>query len=234
MRATNEASVAMSGQNWRDFLATDLSTTSEKKDTKAARRRQQILDMLTPKSDLFPDVKTRSAAGEPITWQGKKYIPGILPADGIVREILWELYELNFYFELHSLDRRACTNFITSDNLDSELIHRQALISECFPVDPFKSTSLPTRNCGLAGHNAEERLPFVQALVRVMQSWKGDKPPVFQLAAQPSLEISASHATELEEEATKYYCQQFYNCFGRAALVPHRLFPTDINLSRFM
>jgi hypothetical protein len=55
---TTEASVAMSGQNWRDFLATDLSTTSEKKDTKAAKCRQQILDMLMPRSDLFLDVKT--------------------------------------------------------------------------------------------------------------------------------------------------------------------------------
>jgi hypothetical protein len=232
MRVTTEASVAMSGQNWRDFLATDLSTTSEKKDTKAAKRRQQILDMLTPRSDLFPDVKTRSTTGEPITWQGKKYIPGVLPADHIIREILWELYQLNFYYELLSLDRRACTDLTTSDNL--QLIHRQALISECFPIEPFKSTSLPTRNCGLAGQDVEERIPFILVLVRVMQSWKGDKPLVFQLAARSFHELSASQAVELEEAATKYYCQQFYNYFGRAALVPHRLFPTVINLARFM
>jgi hypothetical protein len=228
----NKASVAMSGQNWRDFLAIDISSPLEKKDTRAAKRRQQILAMLTPKTDLFPDVKTRSTTGEPITWQGKKYIPGVLPADHIIREILWELYQLNFYYELLSLDRRACTNLTTSDNL--QLIYRQTLISECFPVDPFMSTSLPSRNCGLAGPEVEERLPFVLALVRVMQSWKGDKPPVFELAAKSFHEISASHATELEEAATKYYCQQFFNHFGRAALVPHRLFPTDINLARFM
>jgi hypothetical protein len=228
----NEASVAMSGQNWRDFLAIDISSTFEKKDTRAAKRRQQILVMLTPKTDLFPDVKTRSTTGEPITWQGRKYIPGVLPADHIIREILWELYQLNFYYELLSLDRRACTNLTTSDNL--QLIYRQTLISECFPVDPFTSTSLPSRNCGLAGPDVEERLPFVLALVRVMQSWKGAKPPVFELAAKSFHEISASHATELEEAATKYYCQQFFNYFGCAALVPHRLFPTDINLARFM
>jgi hypothetical protein len=103
MRVMNEASVAMSGQNWRDFLATDLSTTSEK-DTKAAKCRQQILDKLMPRSDLFP-VKTRSTTGEPMFWQGRKYIPTVLPADQIIREILWELYQLNFYYELLSLDR---------------------------------------------------------------------------------------------------------------------------------
>ena len=74
----------MSGQSWHDFLATNLSTTSEKKDTKAAKHCQQILDMLTPSSGLFPDVKTQNTTGEPITWQGKKYIPGVLPADHII------------------------------------------------------------------------------------------------------------------------------------------------------
>jgi hypothetical protein len=31
----------------------------------------------------------------------------------------------------------------------------------------------------------------------------------------------------LEETVTKYYCQQFYNYFGRAAQIPHRLFAID-------
>ena len=180
----------MSGQSWHNFLATNLSTISEKKDTKVAKHRQQILDRLTPSSGLFPDVKTQNTTGELITWQGKKYIPGVLPADHIIREILWELYQLNFYYELLSLDRHACTNLTTSDNL--QLMHRQALISKCFSIDPFMTTSLPTHNCGLAGQEIEECLPFVLALVRVMQSWKGDKPPVFQLVDRSFREISAT------------------------------------------
>jgi hypothetical protein len=232
MRVANETSLAMSSQNWRDLLATDLSAIQENSDTKAAKRRQQILVIFTPKFELFPDVKTRSTAGEPVTWQGNKYPPGVLPADHIVRGILWELYQLNFACELLSLDRRACSNLSTSDDL--QLMQRQAMVSECFPVNPFLSRSLPDRNCGLAADDIEERLPFILSLVRVMQSWKGSKPPIFNLAAGSYQKIPRSQAAGLEEAAAKYYCQQFFNYFGRAALVPHHLFMPIINLAGFM
>jgi hypothetical protein len=232
MRVANETSLAMSGQNWRDLLAMDLSAMQEKSDTKAAKRRQHILAMLTPKSDLFPHVKTRSTAGEPVTWQGNNYPPGVLPADHTVRGILWELYQLNFAYELLSLDRRACSNLDTSDDL--QLMQRQAMVSKCFPVDPFLSRSLPDRNCGLAANTIEERLPFIVLLVRVMQSWRGNKPPIFNLAAGSYQKIPGSQATGFEEAATKYYCQQFFNYFGRAALVPHHLFMPVISLAGFM
>ena len=232
MRLATETSLAMSAQNWRDLLAIDLSAVHERSDTKAAKRRQQNMAMLTPKFELFP-VKTRSTTGEPISFQGKEYTPGILPADHVVRGILWELYQLNFAYELLSLDRRACSELDTSDDL--QLLQRQSLVIQCFPVDPFLSRSLPDRNCGLAAGSIEERLPFVLSLVRVMQSWKGDKPSVFTLAAQSYQEIPASHdPTEFEEAAAKYYCQQFFNYFGRAALVPHRLFMHTISLTGFM
>ena len=233
MRVANETSLAMSGQNWRDLLSIDLSAIQEKNDTKAAKRRQQILAMLTPKSEQFPGVKTRSTAGKPVTWQDKNYPPGVLPADHVVRGILWELYELNFAYEFLSLDRRACSILDTTSD-DLQLMQRQALVSKCFPVDPFLSGLLPDRNCGLAANDIDERIPFILCFVQVMQSWKGNKPPIFNLAAQPYQKIPESQASALEEVATKYYCQQFFNYFGRAALVPHRLFMPLINLAGFM
>ena len=222
----------MSAQSWHDLLAIDLSATHEKTDTKAEKRRQQILALLIPKSDHFPEIKTRSTSGEPVIWQGNKYTPAVLPADHIVRGILWELYHLNFTYEFLSLDRRACPNLDTLD--DAQLMQRQAMILECFSADPFLSRSLPDRNCGLAADGIEERLPFILPLIRVMQSWKGDKPTIFNLAAHSYQEILGSEAPGLEEAATKYYCQQFFNYFGRTALVPHRLFMPLINLAGFM
>ena len=188
--------------------------------------------MLTPKSELFPEVKTRSTAGEPMTWQGNNYPPGVLPVDHVVREILWELYQLSFTHEFLSLDHHACSNMNMSD--DMQLMQRQAMISECFAVDPFLSGSLPDHNFGLAADTIEECLPFILCLVRVMQSWKGNKPPIFNLAARTYQEITRSQAIGFEEAATKYYCQQIFNYFGHAALVPHRLFMSLINLGGFM
>jgi hypothetical protein len=232
MRIATETSLAMSAQHWRDILAFDLSAVQGKSDSKATKRRRLILDMLTPKSGHFPEVKTRSTSGEPVTWQGNGYALGVLPPDHIVRGILWELFQLNFAYELLSLDRRACSNLHTSDDL--QLMQRQAMVSQCFPVDPFLSRSLPDRNCGLAAYDIEERIPFIVRLVRVMQSWKGDKPPIFDIVTLSFQEISGTQATELEEAMTRYYCQQFFNYFGRAALVPHRLFMPIIGISGFM
>ena len=230
-RLATESSLAMSAQNWCNLLAIDFSDIQEK-DTKAGKRRQLILNLLNPKSEHFTGIKSRSTSGEPVTWQGSNYLPDVLPADHIVRGILWELYQLNFAYEFLSLDRRTCSNLDPSD--DSQLMQRQVMILECFPVDPFLSRSLPDRNCGLAANDIEERLPFILLLVRVMQSWKGDKPPIFKFAAQFYQEIPGSEALRFEEAAAKYYCQQFFNYFGRAALVPHRLFMPHINLAGFV
>jgi hypothetical protein len=62
-------------------------------------------------------------------------------------------------------------------------MQRQVMILECFSVNPFLLRSLPDRNCGLATDEIEEHLPFILPLVRVMQAWQGDMPPIFNLAA---------------------------------------------------
>ena len=80
----------------------------------------------------------------------------------------------------------------------------------------------------------EERIPYVVCYVQVMQSWKGNKPPIFNLAARSYQKIPQSQASELEEAATKYYSQQFFNYFGHAALLPHHLIMPIISLAGLM
>lgn len=209
----------MSSQQWCDLLSTDLSSFSGTSDSKAIKRRQQIHNILMPRLSLDPGVKPRNTVGEPVVWQDRSYLPSVLPAENVVRQILWELYELNFTYKFISLDRRACNNL---DLMDSDqLLKREALISKCFVQRTFKSVPLPNHNYGLAADELRERLPYLQRMVHVMMAWKGSKPLAFDLAD------FGQQATELEEVATKYYCQQFYHYFGRAAQVPHRLFPMD-------
>ena len=222
MRVAQEPSLALSSQTWRTYLSND-NTVLGKEDTKAARRRQEALDTILPKADMYPGVERRSGSMGPIVWEGKEYPSGDLPPDNVVREILWELYELNFIHELQSLDRRACQNL---DLLSaSQLFDRQVEISQCFPTSSFRHVSIPSKNRGLADDDFNNRFGYVTALVSVMKSWKGDKPEI--LAGYLSdLQLSRDGSMELEKVATKYYCQQFFNYFGRAAQVPHRLFTT--------
>jgi len=96
MRVAQESSLTLSNQSWRTFLSID-NTILEKGETKAARRRQEVLDIILPKSDMYPRVEKQSGLTGPIVWQGKEYLSGVLPPENVVREILWELYD-----QLHS------------------------------------------------------------------------------------------------------------------------------------
>ena len=223
MRMAQESSLALSSQHWRTFLASD-NTKPEKGETKAARRRQEVLDLLLPSAEMYPGVANRSGSMGPIVWQGREYPSGVFPPGNVVREILWELYELNFIHELQSLDRRACQDLDLSSA--DKLFERQLEISRCFHTSSFRRVSIPSKNYGLADNDNDTRLWFVTALVFIMKSWKGEKPAILARISS-SADLSLACTIELEKAVTKYYCQQFFNYFGRAAQVPHRLFSSN-------
>jgi hypothetical protein len=70
----------------------------------------------------------------------------------------------------------------------------------------------------LAADDLHDHLPYLQEVVRVMMAWKGSKPTAFHHADLP---LDDHQAKEHED------IQQFYNYFGRAAQVPHCLFPVQ-------
>ena len=176
MRVANESSLAMSNQNWRTFLSIDLNV-GERGETKAARRRREILEIVMPNSTVYPELKSRSASKDLFVWQGKEYRSGELPPEDIVRQILWELYEVNFIHELLSLDHRACDDLDLKNS--TQLLERQLKISTCFPPSLFRHVTISSENRGLAADNSNTRFPFIIALFIVMKSWKGDKPVIF-------------------------------------------------------
>jgi len=223
MRVTNESSLALSNQSWRTYLSID-NTVPGKADTKAARRRQEVLDIILPNSDMYPGVERRSGLMGSIAWRGREYPSGKLPPENVVREILWEIYELNFIHELQSLDCRACSNLdLLSAN---QLFEREIEMSLCFQTSSFRRISIPSKNLGLADDDFNKRFQFVTGLVFIMKSWKGDKPAI--LAGDLfDLQLTPDGCVEMEKVVAKYYCQQFFNYFGRAAQIPHRLFSTN-------
>jgi len=147
----------------------------------------------------------RSTFNRLLVWQGKEYPPGVLPSDDVIRQILWELYEVNFVHELLSLDCRACANLDLSDT--AQLLKRQILISQCFPHDSFRPVTIPSENHGLAADNFEERFWFVTALLLVMKSWKGDKPVIFGVSSDNLRNFSQRAAMDMENRIARYYCQ---------------------------
>jgi len=221
MRVEKEPSLAMSSQTWHTFLSMDINAPGNGK-TKAACCRQESLGMLMPKSNMYPEVKMRSISIGGILWQGKEYPSGVMPPEDIVRQILWELYEVNFIHELQSLDHRACSNLDLSNT--AWLLERQIKIAQCFPVGSFRHISIPSENRGLAADDFETRFGFVTALIVVMKSWKGEKPIVFNAPIENLHKFTLQAAEHTEQVVAKYYCQTFFSYFGHAAQIPHRLF----------
>jgi len=227
MRLAKEPSLAISNQQWRTFLAANLNAPADGQ-TKAANRIRNTLALIIPQSDTYSGVKLRNSSEDPLVWQDKEYPPGVLPPEGVIRQILWELYELSFIRELLSLDRRACTELDLSDT--AQLLDRQIKIMRCFPLDSFQHVTIPSRNRGLAADNLGERFPFIIALFLVMKSWKGDQPKIFEALEENVRNFSGQAAlSSFENLVAKYYCQQFFNYFGRAAQIPHRLFAAKDN-----
>jgi len=85
--------------------------------------------------------------------------------DAECEEVLWELSELNFQFELLALHSQATTR------IEEDL---QGLISACFPGSKLRSllvADLGSANHGLADGNWENRATYVHALKRLMMTW---------------------------------------------------------------
>ena len=212
----------MSNQDWHIFLSMDLGILPDTSSTKAAKRRQNVLDMLVPKSTIYPEVQTRSTTKQLFVWQGKEYSSEVLPPEDVVRQILWELYELNFIHELQSLDHRACADLDLSDTV--QVVERQMKISRCFPIHSFRHVTIPSENCGLAADDLSERFRFVVELLHVVKSWRGNKPAIFDISMDNLRDSTHQTRLLMEKTIATYYCQQFFNYFGRAAQIPHRLF----------
>ena len=87
MHVAKEPFLALSNQSWCTFLSID-NTILEKGETKAVHRCQEVLDIILPKSDMYPGVEKQSGSMGSIVWQGREYPLGVLPPENIVQEIL--------------------------------------------------------------------------------------------------------------------------------------------------
>ncbi|KAF9035802.1 hypothetical protein BJ165DRAFT_1533291 [Panaeolus papilionaceus] len=171
-------SVAFPAQGWRDILFMDFTTAPS---LKAFRNDPQY------------------ATSQPMRWNGASYPPSQLPPTNVVREILWELYELNFTYELQALDRRARIGLDTGDV--NAVYQREVIIMRCFPFLTYKQPTepMPTMNRGLASNNATDRLPYLLQLAKLMSSWGGNKPVIFALHKRKSQDsISWAQVSDLE------------------------------------
>ncbi|KAJ7857397.1 hypothetical protein B0H13DRAFT_2356962 [Mycena leptocephala] len=187
-------------QEWRDILAGKV-TTQGRAHTKARARSEAIERLLAPAMQAC-GVNSYSGFPADVTT-----IPPITNARA--KEMIWEVAETNFRFELLSLDRRA-------SGLD-----RPDECRECFPGRMLIGVPIEASKMGFASTVLTKRHPYSVRLAKLMCAWPG-APSVVREAgverAWPDAEMR-----ELEKTVALFYCQQFYEYFGRAAVIPMRI-----------
>lgn len=98
-------------------------------------------------------------------------------------------------------------------------------VFNCFPNNSVINVTFPLTGVGLAAPDWGDRAEFVEAFRVVLAQWPGQeakelakKRAFVQGQGEPPVE---EMVTEVEGIAHKFYCQTFFDYFGRAPTIPH-------------
>ena len=204
----------LSNQQWRTILGG--RQPSDK--TRAGSSRIALNDLLSPES---------VEAGVDLSLMYE--LPVRQFSNHEAQQMLWELSELSFRYELVMLDGRAVMECIFKDkSYLKELLSpltRKTDILRCFPFSPSEPrhlayVSVDHTSRGLASPAIRDRLPYLTALRLVMSHWGGyEKNHLgwLQVPTQDAPDVELQH---YERAIALFYTQTFFHHFGRAAVVP--------------
>lgn len=147
-------------------------------------------------------------------------------SDSILREVIWDLFKHNFRLELLALDRSI---YLRTRLSEAEGLSRDEMVAACLPYGTLVSLDWPSRGKGLGARATEERVRYVEAFKLLLMIWPGSKatelktlPPIPRPYAA-NIPRHEQLVWRVERVAYPFYCQTFFDYFGRAPCVPHQL-----------
>ena len=136
-----------------------------------------------------------------------------------LREMAWELGEMRFRTDLQELDRHLMPNVAA----DALVVEQRNLLSEIAQGGhPVMPSLPPRRDAGLWAARITDRAASLEGIRKLLLRWP-DSPSWLTQAPVLSAETSSDVLLEFEKKAARYYCQRFFDCFGRAPAVPRIL-----------
>lgn len=140
-----------------------------------------------------------------------------VPRPNIVREILWELCELNFRNEFIALDRAL-------DQSRMVEVDRRQLLGKCWE-GPVQVIDMGDAGRGLGARDHRVRMGYLRCFHAVVRTWRGEK-PVEVLDEFPKDNSIGAHNFEqvmdrVEFALAYFYCHSFLQQYGRAGSIPH-------------
>ena len=215
--------ICVPSQWWRDFLhrgcfdhdssfhtlATSKAITM-KGCSKTGQRNQEVTRI------FHHHMGSELKKVESVFWRGRwlmqEDIAHLEP--GIIVEILWDLYKHNWRLELVSLDRVV----VPSMWLPREAQNQDALLKSLFHNNDYLVSQFLNSNHGLTAMVWKDWVPYLKIFHKIMLSWPG-----FPLSGNSLKLTSPAEVTFIKKFLANFYCQTFFDFFGRAPITPHRL-----------
>ncbi len=192
--------------------------------TRVGRRHQKTRDAA---KDIFFIGKPSSDVVTSLSWNGRVvWTPGnadLLLADH--RLVVWDSHEHNFRLEMFSLDR--CVMF--EDWADPQKrANREQKLRAVFYQEVMLMATIPTDLTTIASADARDRCDYVDAFRHVLMDWPGEDPLTFgayrlrsEVQGKTIWDFALMRA--VEKRLYSFYCQTFFDYFGRAPTIPHTL-----------
>jgi len=213
----------------------DASESKEAEKARHGREKRRKIKDDTNRVDKFKLDTSLYTSPSDTFWRGKLLLTKdalrnnqFTVRSSVAKEIIWELFNQNFALELLALDQVV---FPRDNMTDEEGIERDAKVSACFPDGILVGMSYPTVDRGLGALRWRDRIEYVEAFRLLLSTWKGEmvsEDVALRLGGLPLVVSTATeqHVEALEMVAYAFYCQTFFDHFGRAPCVPCRL-PRD-------
>ncbi|KAI6096645.1 hypothetical protein F5141DRAFT_1011866 [Pisolithus sp. B1] len=159
-----------SPQMWRDFLNT--IDTDPLPSTKTASTKLAVQDILG--EAIINSAQGLAGAPQEIMWRGMQGNPPLQ----FMQSLLWELYELNFHYELCVLDQALVPNRWTVSDSDEEQLTHQSLLYDIFPgtcglVMWLESLPCHSHKLGLCATDVPTSLPYISKFCQLLSVWPG-------------------------------------------------------------
>lgn len=214
-----ESAKPLSNRIWKSVLGMDKRSNKvtphpNSRRTKEVDRAQEDLELVLRKARSkisVADLRLQTAhwGDNPVVLIAETE----LPDESIVREILWELAEVNFRHDFLNIDYL--------ETLGREGMQRRMHVEElCWP----DHSSYPDRNnihVSIASQNPQERFRRLFNFFIVVQDWRCHKPPVFD---QPfPLPTQSAALDDVEQAIALVYADRFYQYHYRPASIPYRI-----------
>ena len=218
-RVSSAASSArpLSTQTWRTFLfSASFTENKNSTDSSFQKRRNEVMGIL--EECLHGDGVGINVDLQTEVFKFCDVTMGLDPplAPSAVQPIFWELYELNFRFELLALD----THLTCAQNKTPQ--SRQQVIKKCFPGRSLLVPEINHSMNGLTAANWKYRIPYLLEFWKVLKTWAGCPEALKNIVPKDEGDYTQEEISALECQLAQFYTQSFFNKFGRAAVIPHR------------